>query len=169
MQAEAEYIANQLLALHANGVAWNEIGVFHTAPFVGDEIAAALARLKVPFDWLKDSASKYFNPSAPSVKLMTPHSSKGLQFRMCVIGGVGFWPYHSEVDEARLLYVAMTRATHELVITSCKPSAFSERLQRLCSQAAEYGYIDRIWANRGSMLTFDTSRSTMNASDHLML
>jgi hypothetical protein len=53
MQAEAEYIANQLLALHANGVPWNEIGVFYTAPFVGDEIAAALARLKVPFDWLR--------------------------------------------------------------------------------------------------------------------
>ena len=71
-----------------------------------------------------------------SVKLMTTQSSKGLQFRVCVIGGVGFWPYYSEADEARLLYVAMTRATHELVITSCKGSVFSERLQRLCEPLA---------------------------------
>lgn len=136
MKAEAEFIANQLLALHSKDVPWNEIGVFYTAPFVGQEIATALERLKVPFDWLKDAASKNFDPSTPRVKLMTPHSSKGLQFRVCVIGGVGFWPYYSEADEARLLYVAMTRATHELVITSCKHSAFSDRLQRLCGQAA---------------------------------
>ena len=136
MRAEAEYIANQLLALHADGVPWNEMGVFHTAPFVAEEIAAALERLQVPFEWLKDAASKNFNPSTPTVKLMTPHSGKGLQFRVCVIGGVGYWPYHSEVDEARLLYVAMTRATHELVITSCKGSVFSERLQRLCAPLA---------------------------------
>jgi len=136
MQAEAEYIANQLAALHADGVPWNEIGVFYTAPFVGEEIAAALTRFQVPFDWLKDAASKYFDPARPSVKLMTSQSSKGLQFRVCVIGGVGFWPYYNEADEARLLYVAMTRATHELVITSCKSSVFSERLQRLCAPLA---------------------------------
>ncbi len=136
MKAEAEYIGKQLLALHANGVPWNEIGVFHTAPFVALEIAAALEHLQVPFDWLKDSASKYFDPSRPTVKLMTPHSGKGLQFRVAVIGGVGYWPYHSEVDEARLLYVAMTRATHELVITSSRRSVFSERLGRLCVAVA---------------------------------
>jgi superfamily I DNA/RNA helicase len=136
MKAEAEYIANQLLALHADGVPWNEMGVFHTAPFVAEEIAAARERLHVPFEWLKDAASKNFNPSTPTVKLMTPHSGKGLQFRVCVIGGVGYWPYHSESDEARLLYVAMTRATHELLITSCKASVFSERLQRLCGAMA---------------------------------
>jgi hypothetical protein len=136
MKAEADYIGNQLLALHSTGVPWNEIGVVYTVSFVAQEIAAALERLKVPFDWMKDPASKYFDPSTPTVKLMTPQSSKGLQFRVAVIGGVGFWPYHSEADEARLLYVAMTRATHELVITSCKQSVFSERLRRLCARLA---------------------------------
>jgi superfamily I DNA/RNA helicase len=139
MQAEAEYIANTLLSLHTDGVPWNEMGVFHTAGFVGEEIAAALTRLKVPFDWLKDAA-KSFDPSMPTVKLMTPHSSKGLQFRVCVIGGLGFWPYpmphQTETEQARLLYVAMTRATHELVMTSCKTSVFSERLKGLCQVAA---------------------------------
>jgi superfamily I DNA/RNA helicase len=132
MRLEAQHIGKELLAQHAAGVAWNEMGVFYTAPFVAEEIAAALDALGVPFDWLKDAASKSFDPLRPSVKMMTPHSSKGLQYRVAIIGGIGFWPWQSEADEARLLYVAMTRATHELVMTSCKSSVFSERLKGLC-------------------------------------
>jgi superfamily I DNA/RNA helicase len=83
------------------------------------------------------NSEKAYDPSQPTVKLMTPHSSKGLQFRVCVIGGVGYWPYptphQSEVEQARLLYVAMTRATHELVLTSSRGSRFSNRLMALCA------------------------------------
>jgi superfamily I DNA/RNA helicase len=132
VKLEAQHIASELLAQHAAGVPWNEMGVFYTAPFVADEIAAQLAAMDVPFDWLRDAASRSFDPSRPSVKLMTPHSSKGLQYRVAIIGGVGFWPWRSEADEARLLYVAMTRATHELVLTSSRGSRFSERLRGLC-------------------------------------
>jgi superfamily I DNA/RNA helicase len=47
------------------------------------------------------------------VKLLTMHSSKGLEFPVVFIAGVGFMPMQSQAiaDEARLLYVAMTRAT----------------------------------------------------------
>ncbi|MCP5472375.1 MAG: 3'-5' exonuclease [Steroidobacteraceae bacterium] len=133
VKQEARQIGREILAQHEAGVAWNQIGVFYTAPFVAEEIALVLETLKVPFDWLRDAASKTLNPTRPSVKLMTPHSSKGLQYKVAIIGGLGFWPYKSEVDEARLLYVAMTRATHELVITSSKSSIFSERMRRLCA------------------------------------
>ena len=61
---------------------------------------------------------------------------QGLQYRIAVIAGVGFWPFKSDTDEARLLCVAMTRATHELPFTSSKPSAFSERIKRLCTPQA---------------------------------
>lgn len=136
-QHEARHIARELQARHAAGVRWNEMGVFHTAPFVAEEIAAALRDTGVPFDWLKDAASKSFDPTREAVKLMTPHSSKGLQYRVVVIGGVGFWPYptphQTEADQARLLYVAMTRATHELVMTSSRGSRFSEQLRTLCA------------------------------------
>ena len=129
LKQEALRITEELQAQHASGVPWQEMGVFYTAPFVAEEIAAALQTRSVPFDWLKDSAAKSLDPSRPRVKLMTPHSSKGLQFNVAIIGGVGFWPYHSEADEAKLLYVAMTRATHELVMTSSRSSKFSERIQ----------------------------------------
>jgi superfamily I DNA/RNA helicase len=140
VKQEAQHIGRELLAQHAAGVAWNEMGVFYTARFVAEEIAAALEAMQVPFDWLRDSASKSFDPARASVKLMTPHSSKGLQYRVAVIGGLGCWPYvtahQTEVEQARLLYVAMTRATHELVMTSSRSSRFSERLKGLCALAA---------------------------------
>ncbi len=136
LRLEADSIARELEALHSGGVPWNEMAVFYTAPFVADELTAAFKQLNVPFDWLRDTASKSFDPSRCTVKVMTPHSSKGLQYRIAVIAGVGFWPFKSEADEARLLYVAMTRATHELLFTSSRPSAFSERIKRLCAPLA---------------------------------
>jgi hypothetical protein len=64
-------------------VPWSQIGVFYTAPFVGEEIAAALDRFRVPFDWLRDAASKYFDPGKPSVKLMTSQSSSERLESLC--------------------------------------------------------------------------------------
>lgn len=137
VKLEGAHIARELQSQHDAGVPWNEMGVFYTAPFVADELVRAMQEASIPFDWLKDAASKSFDPSRQAVKLMTPHSSKGLQYRVAVIAGVGCWPYptahQSAADQARLLYVAMTRATHELVLTSSKPSRFSERLKALCA------------------------------------
>ncbi len=137
VKLEAAHIARELRSQHGAGVPWNEMGVFYTVPFVANELVRALQESSIPFDWLKDAASKSFDPSRQAVKLMTPHSSKGLQYRVAIIAGIGCWPYPSAhlsaADQARLLYVAMTRATHELVLTSSKPSQFSERLKALCA------------------------------------
>ncbi|MBW7931347.1 MAG: NERD domain-containing protein [Gammaproteobacteria bacterium] len=136
LKEEAAYIGGQLLALHEQGVSWNEVAVLYTAPFVAEELAAAFTRLSVPFMWLRDAKTKVFDPSQGAVKLMTLHSSKGLQFRVVVIGGLGFWPYRAETEELRLLYVGMTRATHELLMTSSKPSRFSKQIQGICARIA---------------------------------
>ncbi|WP_071881112.1 3'-5' exonuclease [Crinalium epipsammum] len=47
------------------------------------------------------------------------------------IPGLGYLPNMSEnaADEARLLYVAMTRAIEQLVITYHQQSKFTEKLQ----------------------------------------
>ncbi|WP_242025815.1 3'-5' exonuclease [Phormidium tenue] len=71
----------------------------------------------IPVEWLnEDSNSKRYHPEAQSVKLLTMHSSKGLEFPVVFIPGVGFMPNQSQAiaDEARQLYVAMTRATEFL-------------------------------------------------------
>ena len=68
---------------------------------------------------------------AEAVKLVSMHSSKGLEFGCVIIPCLGDMPRprESEADEARLLYVAMTRATDKLIMTYREHSVFSRRIQ----------------------------------------
>jgi len=61
---------------------------------------------------------------------VTFHSSKGLEYRVVGIPGVGFLPHErfDEADEVRLAYVAMTRTTERLFMTYHRESAFAKRL-----------------------------------------
>ena len=64
---------------------------------------------------------------------MTLHAVKGLEFPAVAVLGIGDLPWKSQSleDVARLLYVAMTRATHALLISYSKPSTLVERLLAL--------------------------------------
>lgn len=57
--------------------------------------------------------------SEESVKIVSMHSSKGLEFGLVLIPCLGDMAKkgEEEADEARLLYVAMTRAIDRLVMT----------------------------------------------------
>ena len=57
---------------------------------------------------------------------MTMHSSKGLEFPLVAIAGLGYLPgdNHDLAAEAKLLYVAMTRSTDKLLLTCHQPSEF---------------------------------------------
>ena len=72
-----------------------------------------------------------FDPLSPSLKLMTMHTSKGLEFPVVFIPGLGYLPNaQGEIaNGARLLYVAMTRAIEMLVLTGDRRSMFVERLK----------------------------------------
>src|SRR5690606_41296208 len=60
------------------------------------------------------------------------HSSKGLEFGLVVIPMLGQMPdpREDEADEARLLYVAMTRAIDRLLMTYQQASDFTQRVQK---------------------------------------
>jgi superfamily I DNA/RNA helicase len=83
------------------------------------------------FQWQQAKGHPY-SPAHPSVKLITMHSSKGLEFPLVGIPGLGAALIEAEdpEDEARLLYVAMTRATHELVMTHQGITSHVEKLQK---------------------------------------
>ncbi len=70
-------------------------------------------------------------PDEASIKLMTMHSSKGLEFPVVFIPGVSFMPheYNTPEEEARLLYVAMTRAIEQLIMTCDRASHFTGCLE----------------------------------------
>ena len=130
-RAEVDHLAKRLMAAHNKGRPWSEMAVLYRSKFMGEELAKGLRAAGLPVDWLQeDGAKRRYDPAAESVKLLTMHSSKGLEFPLVAIPGLGFMPRteKDDAEEARVLYVAMTRAMDELVMTCSRPSAFVQRL-----------------------------------------
>jgi hypothetical protein len=130
LRAETGHLVKQLQQMHDAGTPWRDMAVLYSAPFVAEQLAADFAAASLPFEWLKDSRSKRYNALHNSIKVMHLKSSKGLEFPIVAIAGVGYLPYQNEAEEARLLYVGMTRATEHLLMTSSRNSAFVERLMQ---------------------------------------
>lgn len=74
-----------------------------------------LSRMGIPATQNKDIS---FADGEDSVKFLTMHSCEGLEFPLVAIPGVGLLGEQADRkdEDARLLYVAMTRATRELVV-----------------------------------------------------
>lgn len=131
LRDEAEYIAKKLTEANRTGMPWNDMAVLYRYRWIGQQLADALAQKNIPCQWQQDKKHSY-SPLHDSVKLITMHSSKGLEFPLVYIPAIGA-PSKEEVnvqDEARLLYVAMTRATQELVMTHGETSLLSEKMQK---------------------------------------
>lgn len=131
IKEEAEFLATKLTESNRLGTPWNEMAIVYRRYGIGQQIAEILARKNIPFQWQQDKKHSY-SPSHDSVKLITMHSSKGLEFSWVGIPAVGAPAKDAEDsrDEARLLYVAMTRATHELVMTYGETSTFAGKLEK---------------------------------------
>jgi superfamily I DNA/RNA helicase len=69
---------------------------------------------------------------SPSVKLTTLHSSKGLEFPVVFVVGLDELDssQSQRVEELRLLYVGMTRATHRLSLSAMGTSGIVEHVER---------------------------------------
>jgi hypothetical protein len=130
LKEEAGYLADRIKESNKMGMPWNDMAVIYRRYGIGQELANALTRKGIPFQWQQDKKHSY-NPSHDSVKLITMHSSKGLEFPFVCIPGVGALSKEDDLkDEARLLYVAMTRATHELVMTQGEESVLAAKIER---------------------------------------
>jgi hypothetical protein len=133
LAAECVYIAEQLTALHEQGSPWNHMAVLYKEQSIAPALTRELKSLNIPYEWLYNSQTKRFDSTRDSVKVMTIHSSKGLEFPIVAIAGIGFMPTKTDKseDEARLLYVGMTRATKHLFMTASRDSAFVQRFADL--------------------------------------
>ena len=127
-RAEANKIAELLHEAHGQGNAWGDMAIICRRHGVMEECAAALARKRLPYQLRKSAGS--FNPNADTIKLLTMHASKGLEFPLVALPGIGQMPAagDDEHEEARIFYVAATRATQRLVITVSGEGAFGRRL-----------------------------------------
>ncbi len=127
LRAEALHIAETFLAAHQEGRAWNEMAIICRHHSVMDECAVALRQRGLPHQVRKRAGS--FDPDADSIKILTMHASKGLEFPVVALAGVGAMPGvgEDEKDEARLFYVAATRATERLHITMSGTGGYMSR------------------------------------------
>ena len=93
--------------------------------------ARTLAQRKLPVENRLGSGD--FDPTSNKIKVMTMKVSKGLEFPVVALPGVGHMPApgEDENDAARVFYVAATRATQRLVITINGPSSFGNSLKNI--------------------------------------
>ncbi|NMM09746.1 MAG: AAA family ATPase [Polaromonas sp.] len=128
LRAEATKISDLLNAAHQEGHAWGDMAVLCRHHHEMDECAQALSRSQLPFEVRARSGS--FHPHDDTIKVMTMHASKGLEFPLVALMGVGQMPAagEDERDEARLFYVGATRATQRLVIGASGDGGFGRRL-----------------------------------------
>ncbi len=128
LREEAFKVTELLSAAHEEGHAWKEMAVICRHHEVIEVCATALRQRRLPHQVRKRSGD--FDPAADTIKVLTMHASKGLEFPVVALPGVGRMPEDGldEVEEARLFYVAATRATHSLIITLSGNGAYAQML-----------------------------------------
>ena len=128
LREEAYAIADHLNNAHKEGHAWGDMAVLCHDYASMDLCATALHQRNLPFNVRRRSGD--FNPGADAIQVMTMKVSKGLEFPVVALPGVGHMPAAGEnaQDAARVFYVAATRATQRLVIGVGGPCAFGQLL-----------------------------------------
>jgi superfamily I DNA/RNA helicase len=128
LRDEANKVAELLWDAHQEGHPWRDMAIICRHYSVMDECAGALTRRQLPHQVRKSPGD--FKPNADTIKVLTMHASKGLEFPLVALVGVGQVADEAEddIEEARLFYVAATRATQRLFITTIGDSRLGKAL-----------------------------------------
>jgi hypothetical protein len=127
LREEAYAIADQLSHAHNEGHTWGDMAVLCADKAMRDLCAQVLHQRGLPLENRTQRGD--FDPTSNKIKVMTMHASKGLEFPVVALPGVGHMPGpgEDEKEAARLFYVAATRATQRLVIGVGGDGAFGRR------------------------------------------
>ena len=128
LRDEAFAIADHLASAHKEGFAWGDMAVLCADWKTMDLCASALAQRKLPHRVRKKSGE--YRPGTDAIQVMTMKVSKGLEFPVVALPGVGHMPAtgEDEKEAARVFYVAATRATQRLLIGASGVGGFGEAL-----------------------------------------
>ena len=129
LREEVAQVAELLATAHREGHAWADMAILCRHHSEMDMCAEFLRKRKLPHQ-LRRNSSSVFDPAHDSIKVMTLHVSKGLEFPVVALVGAGRMPAEGEDEreEARLFYVGATRATQRLVIGASGGGKFAARL-----------------------------------------
>jgi len=112
---EADEIARQLQDAHQRGIPWRDMAVLYDGEQERLELYRALTEQHVRF---AGKTKLSFDSTADRVSFLTYRLSKGLEFPLvAVMGGRIVEQAKGDVDAAKRLYVALTRATDHLLLT----------------------------------------------------
>jgi len=128
LRDEAFAIADHLSQAHKEGYAWGDMAILCADWKTMDLCASALAQRKLPHRVRKKTGE--YQPGADAIQVMTMKVSKGLEFPVVALPGVGHMPApgEDEKEAARVFYVAATRATQRLVMGTGGNGEFGRRL-----------------------------------------
>jgi len=128
LREEVAQVAELLATAHREGHAWGDMAILCRHWSEMDLCASALARRGLPHQVRKKAGQ--FDPGQDSIKVLSLHASKGLEFPVVALVGAGRMPAEGEDEreEARLFYVGATRATQRLVIGASGGGKFAARI-----------------------------------------
>jgi hypothetical protein len=113
---EASFITEKLKEAHRLGMSWNDMAILYRSAVERKAVYDALCAANIPF---VGKNNMEFNEKEKRVKLLTFHSSKGLEFPFVAIpSGRMLTEKNTDEDEMKLMYVAMTRSTSQLLLTA---------------------------------------------------
>lgn len=124
MREKADRIADLMAHAHSEGNAWGEMAILCRSWALMDECAKALQRRRLPHKVRKGTND--FDPAADTIKVMTLHASKGLEFPVVAVVGAKHTRAEAEssevdpLEEMRLFYVGATRATLKLIVANAE-------------------------------------------------
>jgi hypothetical protein len=127
LRDEANAIADQFVSAHKEGHAWGDMAILCADYTTRDLCAQVLRQRQMPLEMRRGPGD--FDPTSDKIKVMTMKVSKGLEFPVVALPGVGHMPAPAEDEKeaARLFYVAATRATQRLVIGVGGDGKFGQR------------------------------------------
>ncbi len=130
--AELAMLISQIRDEQSHGRRLDDIGVLYRHNWQGEKLRDALNQADITCRLADNSGGKNaLFLVKDTVKVVSMHSSKGLEFPLVIIPGLGQLPRPGDDEhaEARLLYVAMTRATERLLLLHHGDSLFSKRIR----------------------------------------
>ena len=137
---EARVIAQRTHEAIRDGASANDFAVLCRSKALATHIASRLTAAGLPVVLADEANKRNLFDGGPSVKVLTMHSSKGLEFESVFIPGICEIGQRIESDgeemkqEAKLLYVAMTRALGSLTMLHHASTPLTERIGQAVEQ-----------------------------------
>ncbi|MGK7913689.1 MAG: 3'-5' exonuclease [Synechococcus sp.] len=134
---EANYIVDRCRDFAQKGWRWEDMAIVYRQRFVGQWLNAQLQSAGLPVEWINSSLrSRRFSPDTASIKLMTMHAAKGLEYPIVIIPSLDTCKGDWEIT-MRLMYVAATRAIERLVMTYQRQTKLVEHVERSLAAARQ--------------------------------